>query len=83
MDAILSCGTEVDLIWPHILNTLRLIKIDTLVMPEALYPKLDCGTPNLESFELEINYCFVIYLRFILLNSILFKSFFFFSNSRI
>ena len=46
-------------------------------MPEALYPKLDCGTPNLESFELEINYSF----EFILLNSILFKSIFF--NSRI
>ena len=47
-------------------------------MPEALYPKLDCGTLNLESFELEINHSFAIYLRFILLNSILFKSFFFF-----
>ena len=36
-------------------NTLRLTKIDTFVLFEALYPKLDSGTPNLELFELEIN----------------------------
>ena len=62
MDATLSYGTQVDLVWPHILNTLRLTKIDTLVLPEALYPELDYGTPNLESFALEINNSFEIYL---------------------
>ena len=62
MNATLSYGTQVDLVWPHILNTLRLTKIDTLILPEALYPKLDCGTPNLESFALEINNSFEIYL---------------------
>ena len=62
MDATLSYGIQVDLVWPHILNTLRLTKIDTLILPEALYPKLDRGTPNLESFALEINNSFEIYL---------------------
>ena len=62
MDAILSYGTQVHLVWPHILKTLILTKIDTLVLFEALYPKLDCGIPNLKLFKLEVNNSFAIYL---------------------
>ena len=55
MDASLSYGTQASLIWSYIWNILRLTKISILILPKILYPKLDCGTPNLESFELVIN----------------------------
>ena len=60
INATLSNWTQVDLIWPHLLNTLRLTKIDALVLPKSLYLKLDCGAFNLKSFELEFNNSSVI-----------------------